>query len=179
RRIAQEQALPTSINRSSRDICFAQEGYRALFAGSSVPPGDIVDVEGRKIGEHNGIFNYTIGQKKGLGTARQMSGGGEPLYVLRIEPKENRIVVAPLNLLYKKEIQVEKINYVGFEPPDKPLLVQTRIRYRQPDESATLIPVSEDGAIVIFDRPVFAPTAGQFAVFFCGRLLLGGGVIKG
>jgi len=173
RKIAFAGNLPVNVNRSSRDVCFAQEGYRTLFSDTLARRGDIVDVEGRKIGEHNGIFNYTVGQRRGLKTAR-----GEPLYILRIETERNRIVVAPKEMVYKKDILVKDINYVAIEPPKTELRIQCRIRYRQPEQSATLFPLSETEAKIVFDEPVFAATPGQFAVFFSKDLLLGGGVIQ-
>jgi len=173
RRIAEDAQLPVDTVSSSRDVCFAQDGYRHLFRDIATQRGRIIDHKGRVLGEHTGIFNYTVGQRKGLRLS-----SGYPLYVLRLEPETNTVVVAPRRMLYTSEVLVRNINYPSFKPPELPLRVTAHIRYRQRETTATLLPLSDTEAKLVFDEPVFAPARGQFAVFYTASFLLGGGVIE-
>ena len=173
RRIAEDAYLPVDTESSSRDVCFARGGYRHLFRNIATRRGSIVDHKGRVLGEHTGIFNYTVGQRKGLRLS-----SGYPLYVLRLEPETKTVVVAPRRMLYASEVSVRDINYPSFKPPELPLRVTARIRYKQPEATATFLPLSDTEAKLVFDEPVFAPARGQFAVFYTASFLLGGGVIE-
>ena len=180
RAVARRARLPVPVDRSSRDVCFAPAGYRTLFAADSrVRPGPIVDWKGRVVGRHDGVVHYTVGQRRGLRLSL-----GYPVYVQRLVAERNEVVVSPRRLLYAKSVLVWPVNFVGFEPPDRPLRVYARCRYRQPDSPATLLPDvrsfpdAPDGAVeLLFEEAVFAPAVGQFAAFYCGEILLGGGPI--
>jgi len=180
RAVARNAGLPVAVERSSRDVCFAPAGYRSLFAADTqVRCGNIVDWKGRVVGRHNGLVHYTVGQRKGLRLRL-----GYPVYVQRLDVERNEVVVAPRRLLYARYVLVHPVNFVGFERPRVALRVQARCRYRQPDVPAVLLPQpvsfknAPPSAVELrFEEVVFAPAVGQFAAFYCGDVLLGGGTI--
>jgi len=180
RTVAREARLPVDVERSSRDVCFAPAGYRSLFAANPrVRGGDIVDWKGRVVGRHDGLVHYTVGQRKGLRLRL-----GYPVYVQRLDVEQNRVIVAPRRLLYARSVLVHPVNFVGFERPKAPLRVRARCRYRQQDVPAVLLPqpasfreAPEGAAELRFEEAVFAPAVGQFAAFYCGDVLLGGGTV--
>ena len=134
-------------------------------------PGEIVDVGGATVGTHKGIQYFTVGQRRGLGMA-----GGEPRYVLRLEPDDNRVVVGPEEALYLNRVWTSRVNYTLGAPPAGPIRVTVKIRYKSEEAAATLHP-HVDGALVCFEIPQRAVTPGQAAVFYQGDVLLGGGYI--
>jgi tRNA-specific 2-thiouridylase len=136
-------------------------------------PGNIVDMKGNIIGRHEGIWNYTIGKRKGL------VGGGthKPLYVVKIDAARNEIIAGFKEDLYSKTMLVRQLNWLSIAQPAGPLRAQVKIR-RQAKEAPALITPFEDGsARVDFDEPQMSVTAGQSAVFYNGDLTLGGGII--
>ena len=158
----------------SQDICFIPLGDYKAFLKERIDttPGDIVDSSGEVLGRHQGIEFYTVGQRRGLGLA-----GGEPQYVLRVEPESNRVFVGPEAALYQDRMWVSRVNYVHGEPPPEPVEVGVKIRYKSGEAPAMLHPRPE-GALVRFDQPQKAVTPGQAAVFYQGDILLGGGTIE-
>ena len=141
-------------------------------------PGKIVDSEGKIIGEHQGLFFYTIGQRKNLG----LTGG--PYYVLDKDIKKNLLIVTKKKKeLYKKELIAESLNWISGKAPEFPLKVKAKIRYSSPLVSAVISHVifQKEKLIkvkVVFDKAQLAITPGQSVVFYKGRKLLGGGVIS-
>ncbi|HID32855.1 MAG TPA: tRNA 2-thiouridine(34) synthase MnmA [bacterium (Candidatus Stahlbacteria)] len=133
-------------------------------------PGDIVDLEGKVLGRHDGHYFYTHGQRHGLGI-----GGGEPYYVVRKGVIENRIIVGRRNDLMSKSFQIGEIHWIGPEP-DLPLRAEVRVRY-QSEPISGVISKREDRYLVELERPHFAITPGQLAVFNQGEVVLGGGWI--
>jgi tRNA-uridine 2-sulfurtransferase len=169
RKIAREAGLENHDRPESQD--FAAGGYRAVM---NVPDseGPITDDQGAVIGRHKGIWGYTIGQRKGLGV-----GGGEPLYVTAIEAATNTVVAGPESRLYRTELAVGNVNWASIEAPAKPLRLEVKIRYRNPAAPAVVTPALDGGARVSFDEPQRAIAAGQWAVFYDGDILVGGGAI--
>src|SRR6202171_374384 len=128
---------------------------------------------GDVIGRHNGVHNFTIGQRKGLGFA-----AGKPLYVLSIDPEENRVVVGEDDVLRKTVCEVEGVNWISCEKAPAPLRAFAKIRHKHEPAPATIEPLAAPIARVTFDTPQRAITPGQAAVFYDGAIVLGGGWIR-
>jgi tRNA-uridine 2-sulfurtransferase len=174
RRLALEADFPNAQKPDSQDICFIPLGdYKAFLKERIVPtPGEIVDSQGHALGQHQGIELFTVGQRRGLGLA-----GGEPMYVLRLEPENNRVVVGPESQLYRREFWASRVNYVSGVVPAGPVEAGVKIRYRFEETRAVLLP-RDGGAMVRFEKPQRAIAPGQAAVFYQGEAVLGGGIIE-
>ncbi|MFN7161825.1 MAG: aminomethyltransferase beta-barrel domain-containing protein, partial [Fimbriimonadales bacterium] len=123
----------------------------------------------------NGIALYTIGQRRRLG----IHTDGKPMFVLRILPEENAIIVGEESELYEREMTVGSVEWSSIPFLEKPMRVRAKIRYNAPAVEATLYPLSEPTRVrVVFDEPVRAITPGQFGVFYRGETVVGGGVIE-
>ena len=174
RQMALEADFPNAQKPDSQDICFIPFGdYKAFLKERiTTTDGQIVDAAGDVLGQHNGVEMFTVGQRRGLGLS-----GGDPLYVLRIEPETNRVVVGPESDLYQQRFWTSRVSYVAGEAPTGPTQVGVKIRYKFEDASAVLEPHA-DGALMRFDQPQRAVTPGQAAVFYQGDVVLGGGIIE-
>lgn len=176
RQIAEKYGLPTATRKDSQDLCFlAGEDYRGFLqrnAAEMLRPGEIVTREGVAVGQHHGLANYTIGQRKGLGLASPV-----PLYVLGKDAATNTLVVGTQEELGLRELTARDVNWVSGRVPDGPFRAEVKIRYTAREAEALVTPLSEGGARVRFDVPQRDITAGQAAVFYQGDLLLGGGII--
>ncbi len=173
REIARGAGLLNHDRPESQDFAFG--GYRAVVSAPDMP-GPITDTEGRVIGRHRGIWDYTIGQRKGLGV-----GGGEPLYVTRLEPATNTVVAGPEAGLYRSELTARGVNWMSIPRPvagSAGLRLSVKIRYRNPAVPALVTPGPDGSAHVLFDEPQRAIARGQWAVFYDGDLVAGGGVIE-
>jgi tRNA-specific 2-thiouridylase len=134
--------------------------------------GQIVDPEGRLLGEHDGTFAFTVGQRRGLGIAT-----GSPVYVLEVDPAANRVVVGPGELLAKGGLEADRVSWVAGRPPaDGPFEAEIRLRYRGDDVPAVITPVGER-MTVEFRSPQRGVAPGQSAVVYRGDEVLGGGMI--
>lgn len=177
RRIASEQGFLNADKPDSQDICFVPDGDYASFIcryrEKCYPQGDFVDLEGRVLGRHKGIIHYTLGQRKGLGIS-----AGEPLYVVRIEPETNRVVLGRNADLFTRELDAEETNWIACDEPTEPLRVKAKIRYRQAEQWATVTVPSHGRFHVVFDEPQRAVTRGQAVVLYDGDTVVGGGVIR-
>jgi len=176
RQIAVKYGLPTASRKDSQDLCFlAGEDYRNFLqrnAAEMLKPGEIVTREGESMGAHNGLANYTIGQRKGLGVASPV-----PLYVLGKNSANNTLIVGEQAELGSQELTARDVSWVSGEVPSKPFQADVKIRYTAKDASAWVTPVGQDQVEVRFDAPQRDITAGQAAVFYQGDLLIGGGII--
>ena len=172
-KMLRQEDLPAASN-SSQDICFVSEKNYHAFLRERVSqlPGDIVDVQGKILGQHQGIAFYTIGQRHGLGLAF-----GRPLYVWGIEPEHNRITLDEESALYSQEVIAQNISWVRGMAPSDLASVNARIRYKSREAAATLS-VKDDSAVVLFSQPQWAVAPGQAIVFYKGEEILGGGVIE-
>ena len=170
REIAAENGFVNAHKPDSQDICFVPDGDYASVVGES-PAGDFVDASGKVLGRHRGITAYTVGQRRGLNIPF-----GERMYVVKIEPETNRVVLGKESELYTKEFTVGDANWIA-EKPSGELRCTVMTRYRGREGSARVIP-TDTGARVIFDEPQRAVTPGQAAVFYDGDQVLGGGVIE-
>jgi tRNA-specific 2-thiouridylase len=175
RNLARKYGLPNADKPDSVDICFIPSGDYRAFVRDRVPvaAGDIVDTEGRTVGEHTGIVDFTVGQRRGI-PAR---GGAQPLFVVDIDAEANRVVVGPHEELMATRLLADELTFVSGELPAGETRVEARIRYRSPAVPATLF-IGDDGtAEVGFDSPQRAVTPGQAVVFNEGETVLGGGTI--
>ena len=176
RAIAEKYGLPTASRKDSQDLCFlAGEDYRNFLqrnAGDMLVPGQIVRRDGMPIGEHNGLANYTIGQRKGLGVASPM-----PLYVLGKNASTNTLVVGTQEELGSGELTARNVNWVSGDAPTAGFRAEVKIRYTAKEASAWVTPLNDGHARVQFDSPQRDITAGQAAVFFQGDVMVGGGII--
>ena len=177
RRIAEANGFINAHKRDSQDICFAPDGDYAAFieryTGRRCEPGEFVDREGNVIGRHRGIIRYTVGQHKGLGVQSQ-----EPLYVCRICPENQTIVLGGSEELFSRSAFVSPFHWISGEPPKEPVRCTARVRYRQQEQPATATAL-ENGLRLDFDEPQRAITPGQAAVLYDGDVVLGGGPIAG
>lgn len=180
RRLAKSLALPVAEKPDSQDICFVPQGRYTNIIERLKPgaaeAGDIVHVDGRVLGQHAGIINYTIGQRKGLGIA-----GPAPLYVVRLEAAARRVVVGPRESLHAHWIALRNVNWLGDEPiPSGGMPVAVRVRSTSRPQSATLFP-TDGGAKVLLRDGEYGVAAGQACVFYAdpgpGARVLGGGWI--
>jgi len=172
KQMAKQAGLPTAT-KPSQDVCFiSQRNYGAFLSQKfSTLPGDIVDTRGRKLGQHRGIAFYTIGQRHGLGLA-----SGKPLYVIRIEPESNRIVLGHEKELYSQKLAAQKLNWISGKAPREPLTAKAKIRYKSKEAEAILF--FRNGSVdVHFAQPQKAVTPGQAIVFYNAGEVLGGGII--
>jgi tRNA-specific 2-thiouridylase len=168
RRIAKEEGLIVAAKPDSQDICFVPDGdYAGLvqkLRPETIAPGKIVDLDGRVLGTHRGVVHFTIGQRRGI----EIGGQAEPLYVVRIEPEERRLVVGPRSALAVDAMRVDQLSWIAEDQTD----VAVKVRSLAPP-----VPATRDGDWVRFERPEFGVAPGQAAVFYDGSRLLGGGWI--
>jgi tRNA-specific 2-thiouridylase len=132
-----------------------------------------VDLDGKVLGQHEGIHNYTIGQRKGLGIA-----AAHPLYVVALDTWRNQVVVGDRASVHHPDCTVNRVNWVGIAAPASPVRAQVQVRYRTRPAEATLVPLDGGRIRVKFDEPLFGITPGQAAVWYDGDVLLGGGIIE-
>lgn len=176
---AQQKGFGAMLPAESQELCFVFTGTYQEFllqnaaAGVLAGPGPIVDAEGHYVGQHKGIFSYTIGQRRGLGIAST-----EPYYVIDLDPASNTVRVGRSGDLYRSQCQVGAVNWLSIDPPSTPLRASVRIRNQHRPAPAWLVPDETRHCVVVrFDDPQRAVTPGQAAVFYRGDLVLGGGAI--
>lgn len=172
--LAQEFDLPVARKPASQEICFLPEAdYRAFLKKrikEELKPGEIIDTEGNVLGKHKGIAYYTVGQREGLGIAK-----GYPLYIIEIDARENRIVLAKKEEALAKEFLVKEPNFI-LKTIKKKVALKVKIRYNHKEERAIVFPI-KNRIKVIFQKPQFAITPGQSAVFYNKDIVIGGGII--
>lgn len=170
--LAEEIALPSKVSKESTEVCFLKDRRYYEFI-KPVEYGPIIDIStGKIIGQHKGIHLYTIGQRKRLGIASP-----NPLYVLKIDPFTKAIFVGTKEKAYKREVIVNELNWLSNLEKNE-FSCEVKIRYAMSPEKALLKVVDRETVQVFFEKPQFAPTPGQSAVFYREDTVLGGGVIK-
>jgi tRNA-specific 2-thiouridylase len=177
RQMAEELNLPVYKRPDSQDLCFlAGEDYRNFIqrnAADMLVPGEILRRDGRSLGQHNGLANYTIGQRKGLGVSSPV-----PLYVLGKDAATNTLIVGEAHELGTLELIANDMNWPSGGAPSEPFRAEVKIRYTAKEAWALVTPLEGGRQVrVRFDAPQRDVTAGQAAVFYDGDLLLGGGII--
>ncbi len=177
RKLARERVLPAAERPESQEICFVQDNnYRSFLkehAPETLRPGDVVMTDGKVVGRHNGIAFFTVGQRRKLGVA-----AGVRLYVVKIEPKTNRVVVGKLSELQTEKMAVSCLNFIPFDELRMPMNVTVKIRYRSPFVPAAIEPAGAGRILVVFNKAVTGVCPGQAAVFYDGDVVVGGGIIE-
>ena len=176
RAIARKKGLPVANKPESQEICFVPGNDYGAFLKKQIPqiakPGPIVNKESKVIGKHQGIIFYTVGQRKGMGIAAR-----HPLYVISIDKKSNTVVAGKKEDAYSKELIVDSLSFISNKAPKMPFRAKVKIRYLHPAASARILPEGKNKVRVKFNRPQWAVTPGQAAVFYQGNTVLGGATI--
>jgi len=177
REIAARFGLPTASKKDSQDLCFLGDNDYRRFLRDHAPEvmhsGPIVTRGGDLLGEHAGLANYTIGQRKGLGVF-----GAEPLYVIGMNPTQNTLIVGTLAELGSSELTAKRVNWVSGITPTEPFEAGVKIRYKAKPVPATITPLEGGRMQIVFDHPLRDITPGQGAVIYDGGVCLGGGIIE-
>lgn len=178
REIARNAALPVAEKPDSMELCFVPNGNYVQFihayaSENKIPlssgEGDIVNESGELLGRHNGIHNFTVGQRKGLGLA-----AGKPLYVFAIEPETNRVIVGDDNGLRTTSFETESVNWISVAEPSRAIRASVKIRHKHEPAPATVEPLANSRARITFDSPQRAVTPGQAAVLYDNDIVLAG-----
>ena len=176
REIARKNNLKVANKPDSEDICFVPDGNYKKFLenNSDIKPkkGNIVTTKGEILGKHNGLYNYTIGQRKGLGISYK-----EPLFVVGFNKEKNEVIVGVKDEIYKKEMYVTDINLLLFDEIKEKMKVNVKTRYSSKEETATIQMIDNNTMKVEFENPVARITPGQSAVFYLDDIVVGGGKI--
>lgn len=179
RKLAEKYNIPTATKKDSTGVCFIGERNFKKFLSEYVPmkPGKIMSLDGRVVGEHEGVFFYTIGQRKGMGLGG--AGTGEPYYVVKKDVINNILYVnqGECPELFSKELIANDFNFITDRAEEGETLL-VRIRHRQPLVPAKLNYISDSSIKLSFEEPLRAVTPGQYAVVYRDRICLGGGVIE-
>ena len=178
----QHNLIGVAEKKESQEICFVPDGDYAGFidryleaenATDRLPgAGEIVDTAGKVIGKHEGIQRYTVGQRRGIGIADD-----KPLYVVSIEPLKNRVAVGSAEELLAREFTAAGVNWIALDNPSEPVRAAVRVRYRHTAAPATITPLPDTRARIVFDEPQRAITPGQATVFYREDEVVGGGWI--
>lgn len=175
RALAEKYGLAVAHKKDSQEICFVEDDDYAKFiidySGYTPKTGDILDINGEKLGEHRGLIYYTIGQRKGIGAY------GRPMFVKEIDAEKNTITLGEKGMEFSGELTASQVNFISGEVPDKPVRVQAKVRYQAPPAPAVLYPLDSDRVRLVFDEPQRAVTAGQAVVFYDDGIVLGGGTV--
>jgi tRNA-specific 2-thiouridylase len=182
REMAERQRFPNSAKKDSTGICFIGERKFKAFLGRYLPAqrGEIVSVDGERLGQHDGLMYHTIGQRQGLGIGGIRDASGEPWYVVDKELDTNRLIVAQGKnhpALFRRSLEARDLHWISGSAPAAPLRCHARIRYRQPDQACVIAELSGTRCKVDFDQAQRAVTPGQAVVFYAGDVCLGGGTI--
>ena len=180
RKIAAENGFSNAAKPDSQDICFVPDGDYArvieLHTGKKPKPGPFLDENGNVLGMHKGIIHYTVGQRKGLGISSD-----RPLYVTAIDPVQNTVTLSHAvgtdSGLYTREVIAHDINLIVADKLTTPLRVRAKLRYRQPEQPATVEQTDEDTLLIRFNEPQRAAAKGQAVVLYDGETVVGGGTI--
>lgn len=178
RKIAEGLDIAIARKSDSQEICFIPDDDYSRFVReerpSAVKPGKFVDSSGKVLGDHNGIVNYTIGQRKGLGVTF-----GKPMFVIGIDSRNNQVVLGEGDEVFGDSLIVDDVNLIAMDILDAPIRMECKIRYSAPPAPCVIEPNGDGGVMVKFDSPQRAITPGQAAVFYDGDVLVGGGMIRG
>lgn len=177
RALATEMGLRVAKKPDSQDICFVEDndygGFIERFTGKQQAIGSIISSSGKMLGTHKGFWNYTIGQRKGLGLAL-----GNPMYVLSIDACSNTVVLGEAGEEFSDNFNAFDINYISFEDAHEPFEVMARIRYTGALAQAVVTPIEFRKANIVFKTPQRAVTPGQAVVFYHDDIVVGGGTIE-
>ena len=181
RELARKHGLASAEKPDSQEICFVPGGDYKKFIdayladqGEALPDtaGELVTTGGEVIGEHSGIYNFTVGQRKGLGVAT-----GSPLYVIQISGADKQVIVGGEENLYSQTLRARRVNLIAVDELREPMRVSVKIRHRHEAAPAMIEKTGNDEILATFDQPQRAITPGQAAVFYDGDVVVGGGWI--
>jgi len=181
RELARQHGLKLAEKPDSQEICFVPNGDYKRFIdayleeqGEVLPDtsGELVTASGEVVGTHNGIHNFTVGQRKGLGVAT-----GSPLYVIQLKGDSHQVVVGSGEELLSRTLTAKRLNWISIPNLTEPLRVTAKIRHRHEAAPAMLEPAGDDRALITFDHPQRAITPGQAVVFYQNETVVGGGWI--
>jgi tRNA-specific 2-thiouridylase len=174
---ARALGLPTADKPESQEICFVpDDDYRSFLRRrdpEAFEPGPILDRQGRRLGTHAGLPNYTVGQKRGLGLS-----GGPARYVLELDPAGNAVTVGAAEQLDRCRLVARSVNFIAIESPSVPVRVTAKIRHSHVPAAAVVRAIGDDEAEVVFDRPQRAISPGQSVVWYRDDVVVGGGIIE-
>lgn len=177
RTIARAHSLPVANKPDSQEICFVENkdyaGFIERYTGEKARPGAFIDRNGAVIGKHQGLYRYTVGQRKGLG-----GGFGQPMYVTGIDPARNQISLGEEGSQYTNRLVAGDLNWISFDRLEEPMEAFAKVRYQARPAKATLTPGTDGRVEVQFEEPQRAVTPGQAVVFYDERYVLGGGTIE-
>jgi tRNA-uridine 2-sulfurtransferase len=184
RDIARREGLPNHDKKDSTGICFIGERPFREFLNRYLPesPGEIQTPEGGRLGRHQGLMFFTLGQRQGLGIGGQRDGDGEPWYVAAKDLKENRLIVVQGHdhpALYRDRLTATDLNWIAGTPPHCHWVYAAKTRYRQKDAPCSIARIEAGSCEVEFAEPQWAVTPGQSVVIYESRVCLGGGIIEG
>ncbi|MFH1075095.1 MAG: tRNA 2-thiouridine(34) synthase MnmA [Candidatus Firestonebacteria bacterium] len=176
RKLARKYGLLVAEKKDSQEICFVPDKNYSGFLNEKfkikVKSGDIVDIKGKKLGKHDGVINFTIGQRRGIKIPAKKA-----LYVNKIDAGKNRVVVGTKDDVFGKVLYAKDVNLIGISKLTKPLKMKVKTRYSSPLSDAIIRP-SKNGVEVNFVKPEWAISPGQAVVFYKGNEVLGGGTIE-
>ena len=177
RELARKFGLPTAAKQDSQDLCFLGDGDYRRFLREHAPElersGPVLRRDGTQVGEHGGLANYTIGQRRGLGINSPV-----PMYVVEKQARDNALIVAEREEQGTEKLQAERFNWVAGSPPDAEFAAAVSVRYGAKPQPATVTPVGHSEVGVAFDQPQIGAAPGQAAVVYADDTCLGGGVIR-
>ena len=181
RALASRFDLPVAEKADSQDICFVPSGGYARVVErlrpGAIEPGEILHVDGRVLGRHEGVIHFTVGQRRGLRLGNVE--GSEPLYVVRLDPERRRVIVGPRAALARDRLTIRVANWLGAEPmPAEGLGVQVKLRSAHGPVAATASPLPDGRAEILLAEPQYGVAPGQACVFYDGDRVLGGGWIE-
>ncbi len=177
RRIAKELGFDVADKPDSQEICFITDNHYAGFVSQRlkrpVEKGKFIDTHGNILGEHKGLIHYTVGQRKGLGMSF-----GKPMYVVRLDPEKNTVVLGEAGEEYSKGLIASECNWIAFTQLKQPMRVKAKVRYLAREATAEITPLDKGKIRVDFEMPQRAVTPGQSVVFYYEDIVLGGGIIE-
>lgn len=177
RDIARKANLAAADRGDSQEICFIPDDDYIKFLTDNTeklpPEGNFVDKDGNILGTHNGIYRYTVGQRKGLGIAF-----GKPMFVSRVDAEKNEVILGESGTEFSSSLIAEKVNFIPFDTLENPIKAECKVRYGNKYFNGTVFPIDKNCVRVDFDTPARAVTPGQSVVFYDGDIVLGGGIIK-
>ncbi len=172
----EESGLSVAHKSESMEICFVKDDDYVRFikeySGYEEEKGKIYDTFGNVLGEHKGLINYTIGQRKGIGAY------GRPMFVLKLDYENNFLILGEKGMEFSSVIYADNVNYLSAKIPTEEFLSQVKVRYQAKPAEATIIPQGNDSVKIILKNPQRAVTPGQSVVFYDGDYVVGGGIVK-
>jgi tRNA-specific 2-thiouridylase len=182
RALAERYNLPVAAKPDSQDICFVPNGDYASVVAKLRPgglePGNIVDEKGAILGQHEGIINFTVGQRRGINLTNRVGENNEPLYVLRLNADKKEVVVGPKDSLAQQNIFLRDINWLAGSVPAQGIDVSVKLRSAQPPLAATFQMYHDKTGVIMLHEPTFGVAPGQAGVIYQGDRVLGGGWIS-